>query len=108
MLGFDTMPYYGRTLGKLCALRRVADTLLSELEQQHMLLDSKRKLEESRERDDFRIDLTSEAKDNVVLKYVERNHREEILRSYDVELGLFIQKIENILSESSDSSSDSN
>ena len=97
MLSSDALPKFGRTMGKLCAFRRIADSLLSELEQEHSLVDARCKLKRARNEDKFGDDLSSEIKDDKVLEYVEKYDRKAVQGGYDTEMDLFVQKIDAIL-----------
>ena len=86
MNGINILPYFGRTLGKLCALRRIADTLLSDLEQEHTLSYSKKRLVGLRYGEGFKTDLSNETKDSNVLTSIGQETRGDAMSSYDTEL----------------------
>ena len=93
MSGINILPYFGRTLGRLCALRRIADTLLSDLEQDHALSCSRERLEGLTFGESFATDLSNETKDSGVLKRIGEETRGEAMGSYDTELSRYIERM---------------
>lgn len=105
MFGFDILPYFSRTLGKLCALRRVTQSLLSDLEEQRTLTESKERLEGIMWGVHLDTDLSSEAKDNAVLEHLKEHYKKDAEGSYDNEISGIVSQIEKMLEGSSKTAS---
>ena len=102
MLETDVLPVFSRTLGKLCAQRRIADTLLSDLEGNKPLDYSRDRLQCVIDKDMFGEDLSLETKDNMMLELLGDKYRKDAMRAYDAELQRFVKEMNNIVCSKDD------